>query len=226
VSLVSNAQTLTGTTGLLNIPSADKQADGTFMVGGNYLPKINQPVLGYNTGNYYLNLTFLPFLEIAFKSTLLKIKSTGRYTNQDRSISIRIQLMKEKEYIPAVTIGGHDLEISSSKSLKYYTYQSTSNHYFGATYIVLTKHFDVNKTIIGATSGYGLNIAGNSQFKGFFGGLTLAHQSFKPLTLMGEYDTKGINLGGSLLLFKHLYLFSMAQQLKCFTGGVAYRIHL
>jgi hypothetical protein len=212
----TNAQTLTGMTGLLNIPSADMQADGTFIMGANYLPKINQPVWGYNTGNYYFNLTFLPFLEVAYKCTLLKIKSTGRYTNQDRSATIRLRLIKEKENIPAVTIGIHDL----------YTENKKSNQYFGATYIVLTKHFQVNDIIFGVTSGYGTDALRHSQFVGPFGGLTLAHTSFKTLTLMSEYDSKGINLGGTLLLFNHLYLLSMAQQLKYFTGGVAYRIYL
>ncbi|NWJ53302.1 MAG: YjbH domain-containing protein [Bacteroidetes bacterium] len=216
LSLVSNAQTLTGTTGLLNIPSADIPADGTFIVGGNYLPKINEAVGNYNTGNFYFNLTFLPFLEVAFKSTFIKRNSTGYYTGQDRSANVRLQLLKEKESMPAITIGIHDL----------YTEDKIGNQHSGATYIVLTKHFDVNQTTIGVTSGYGLKILKHNQFTGVFGGLSLTHRSFKPLTLMSEYDGNGVNIGGSLLLFKHLYLLSMAQQLKYLTGGVAYRIHL
>jgi hypothetical protein len=43
---------------------------------------------------------------------------------------------------------------------------------------------------------------------------------------MSEYDGKGISLGGSLLLFKHLHIILMVQQLNYFTGGVAYRTHL
>lgn len=210
-----NAQTLTGTTGLLNIPSAEMQADGTFIIGGNYLPKINQPSLGYNSGNYYLNLTFLPFMEVALRCTLLKRKA-GRYTGQDRSVNIRFQLLKEKECIPAITIGVHDL----------YSEDEKGNQHVGSSYFVLTKHFDVNYAIIGVTSGYGFKILKTNQIDGVFGGLTISPCTFKPLSLMSEYDTKGINLGGSLLLFKHLYLLSMVQQLRYFTGGVAYRIHL
>lgn len=33
------AQHSMGVTGLLNIPTADMQVDGTFMVGANYLPE-------------------------------------------------------------------------------------------------------------------------------------------------------------------------------------------
>ena len=71
----SQAQTLTGMSGLLNSPTADMQTDGTFIMGVNCLPKINMPTgfspYSYN-GNYYFNLTFLPFLEAAYKLTLIK----------------------------------------------------------------------------------------------------------------------------------------------------------
>ena len=213
---VSLGQTLTGTTGLLTIPSAEMQSDGTFIVGANYLPKINQPTWGYNTGNYYLNLTFLPFLEVAYKMTLIKTASTGRYTQQDRGLNLRLQLLKEKVYLPSVVVGMHDV----------YTSVSSGNQFFGATYIVVTKHFNLKRTVLGVTSGYGTDLLRNNQFVGLFGGMSLKPAFYKPLTFMAEYDCKGINLGGSLLLFDHLYLFSMAQHLEYFAGGIAYRIYL
>jgi len=47
------AQPLAGTTGLLNIPSANMQKDGTFMTGANYLPVLLTPsVLDFNTANF------------------------------------------------------------------------------------------------------------------------------------------------------------------------------
>lgn len=33
------AQYMLGTTGMMNIPTADRQKPGTVMLGGNYLPK-------------------------------------------------------------------------------------------------------------------------------------------------------------------------------------------
>ena len=212
---ISTAQTLTATTGLLNIPSADMQADGTFIMGTNYLPEINQPAWGYNTGNYYFNLTFLPFLEVAYKCTLIKTPSTGRYTQEDRSINLRMQLIKERDYFPSILIGVHDI----------YTH-TTNSQYFGASYIVLTKHIEINTNILGITSGYGAKLLRNNEFVGLFGGITFTPAVIKPITFMGEYDSVGINLGGSFLVFKHLYLFSMAQRLKYFSGGIAYRIKL
>ena len=37
------AQYTMGTTGMMNIPTAEMQQTGTFMIGGNYLPKELNP---------------------------------------------------------------------------------------------------------------------------------------------------------------------------------------
>lgn len=208
------AQTLNGMNGLLNIPSADLQRDGTFIMGANYLPTINQPSLGYNTGNYYFNLTFLPFLEVAYKLTFLRLDNGT--INQDRAISFRLQVIKEKRILPAITFGVHDL----------FTGTIIGNQYSGAEYIVFTKKINLKANRIGLTSGYGASFFRSNQFEGIFGGISITPSFIKTFQLMAEYDTKGINVGGSLLLFNHLYIFSMAQRLQYFAGGVAYRIYM
>lgn len=215
------AQSLTGTTGLLNTPSADMQADGTFMMGANYLPAINQPSLDYPTANYYFNLTFLPFLEVAYKFTLLRMDNNlqdkeGRYTNQDRSINLRVQVAKELRIRPAITIGIHDL-LTTVKS---------GNQYYGATYITATKHFSLKSSIIGLTSGYGIKALHHNQFIGLFGGISIQPGFSKVSTFVIEYDTGGINWGGSLIIFRHLHLLAMMQRSEYFTGGIAFRTQL
>ena len=61
-----------------------------FMVGANYLPEQMLPDFwDYNSGNYFLNVTFLPCLEVGYRCTLMKLK-TGKW-NQDRSVSLRIR---------------------------------------------------------------------------------------------------------------------------------------
>ena len=54
-------QLTNGVTGLLHMPSAEMQRDGTFMLGGNYLDKHNLPDMArwdHNfTYNYYINIT-------------------------------------------------------------------------------------------------------------------------------------------------------------------------
>lgn len=106
---LSIAQRSLGVSGLLNIPSADMQEDGTFMAGGNYLPQEMLPQeWGYNSGNYFVNLTFLPFMEVAYRCTLLKVESTGKW-NQDRSVSLRLRPLKEGKWWPSVVIGSNGL---------------------------------------------------------------------------------------------------------------------
>ena len=213
---LTTCQTIYGTNGLLSIPSAEMKADGTFIMGGNLLPAINQPSWGYNTGNYYFNLTFLPFLEVAYVCTLLKIANSGHFTNQDRAVSIRLQLFREKRYMPSITFGFHDL----------YSSVENGNQYFRATYLVLTKHFGVCRAKLGLTFGFCPNMRKYSPLRGPFGGLSLTPTRFDSISLLAEYDGNGINLGARLLLFKHLYLFSMVQHLKFFTGGVAFHVYL
>lgn len=53
-----NAQTNYGTTGLMNMPTADMQRDKTFMLGGNWLNShATVPRWWYDTWNYYINIT-------------------------------------------------------------------------------------------------------------------------------------------------------------------------
>lgn len=67
------AQFTTGTTGLLNMPTAEMQRDKTFMFGGGFLERHATPARWtYNTLNYYINITLFPWLEVAYDCTLHK----------------------------------------------------------------------------------------------------------------------------------------------------------
>ena len=57
------AQFTYGTTGLLHMLTADMQKDKTFMFGGSYLNSYAMPSAWYyDTYNYYINITFFPWL--------------------------------------------------------------------------------------------------------------------------------------------------------------------
>ena len=121
------AQFTTGTTGLLNMPTAEMQRDKTFMFGGGFLEKHATPARWtYNTLNYYINITLFPWLEVAYDCTLHKamkcdpvygcgfwVPSTyGKFVNQDRNFSVRLRLLKEGQwwkYMPAIVIGSNDV---------------------------------------------------------------------------------------------------------------------
>ena len=102
------AQTTDGVTGLLHMPNAEMQRDGTFMMGGNYLNWRKVPFVKsnyiYNTFNYYLNITFFKRLEVAYICTLNKgipnssywpEETWGKYRNQDRHFAAKFLLTEE-----------------------------------------------------------------------------------------------------------------------------------
>jgi hypothetical protein len=207
-------QPLNGTTGLLNVPSADMQAEGTLFLGANYLPDAVTPAdFDYNTGNYYFNITFLPFFEFNYRMTLLKMP-TGNY-NQDRSFGMRFRLLREKEILPALVIGGNDLYSSSG----------LNSTYFNSLYAVSTKNFNLGSAgSVGVSAGYahqGFGKQREGNMKGLFGGVTFSPGFYKPFRLIGEYDSRAVNIGASVLLFHHLFLFGMLHELRTPAAGFA-----
>ena len=134
-SMGVQAQYSMGNTGLLNIPTADMQETGTFMGGGNYLPNGMTP-FNFNTGNYFVNITFLSFLELSYRCTLQKAKRyDGKegYFHQDRSMTARVRPLKEGKFHPSLLLGVDD------------PFKNTGINYFATVYGALTKGFSIAK---------------------------------------------------------------------------------
>lgn len=217
----ARAQSLMGTTGWLNIPTADMQEDGTFFLGGSYLNGNYIKTYGggdYNALTYYLNITFLPFMEVSFGNTHLLNYNEGNAT-VDRRFSFRLRAIRERKFVPAIVIGAHDVYSSISK-------EANTNQYFSSLYIVATKNIQVKRSEIGLTLGYGFNAFRNNQFVGIFGGVSFSPSFLRQLTLIAEYDAESFNLGGNVLFFKHLFVYAMVKDIKYFSGGIAYRVYL
>ena len=124
IPFMLSAQLTYGTTGLLHAPSAEMQKDKTVMLGANFMNKeITPPTWYYHTYNYYLNVTILPWMEVAYTCTLFKAEALGLkpygysgFTNQDRYFSLRLRALKEGQfwrYMPAVVVGTSDPFTSS-----------------------------------------------------------------------------------------------------------------
>ncbi|GFH99682.1 hypothetical protein IMSAGC004_02087 [Bacteroidaceae bacterium] len=99
------AQYMYGTTGLLQMPTAEMQKDKTFMFGvGALSPQIipSKEWWGdYYTLNYYVNITIFPWLEVGYNCVLVKAKpgiyhwvpsTYGKFVNQDRSFHGRLRV--------------------------------------------------------------------------------------------------------------------------------------
>ena len=120
------AQINYGTTGLMNMPTADMQRDKTFIAGGNWLSHhATVPRWWYDTWNYYINITIFPWLEAGYLCMGNKSVPTdygnisgywvpskyGKFTNQDRSFHFRLRVWKEgwwKPWTPQIVLGAND----------------------------------------------------------------------------------------------------------------------
>ncbi|MCK9342408.1 MAG: YjbH domain-containing protein [Massilibacteroides sp.] len=211
-----------GATGLLNIPTADMQTEGTFMTGANFLPESMTPnYWDYNTGNYFLNLTFLPFIEVTYRCTLIKLE-TDKW-NQDRSVSLRLRAIKESRYFPSLVIGSNDALTSGQLN----TFEDTkSNRYFSAVYAVTTKHFKFNENDLGITVGGTIPFKHETQRKGLFAGLNYKPAFLKQLSIMTEYDDTAFNFGLAGRFFNHFSAYLFCYDTKSFCGGISYELHL
>jgi len=210
-SFYLNAQSTLGVTGLLNSPSAEMSPDGTVKIGGNFLPQGFLPdTWDYNTFNYFVNITFVPFAEVAITNTALDNFNIGRITNQDRAICLRVRPLKEGKYWPAVVIGSNDV-LTTGTMLE----AGGGNKYFGTTYLALSKHFDLYGNTVGVHAAYNIPVSDYAQQKfPISGGVSFTPKFYKDLNIIAEYDTKNFNIGANVIVFKYLYFQFLLNQFR------------
>ena len=249
-SLVASAQFTYGTTGLLHMPTADMQRDKTFMVGGGYLNHhATPPHWYYDTWNYYINITFFPWLEVGYTCTLHSAESLGvdkygysGFTNQDRSFHGRLRLWKEgwwKEWTPQIVAGfddpaSHDSYGGGETKLD----GSGMNNYFTRYYLAATKHFNFkNVGTLGTHISY---VMGRPIHRKHYDGVALGvnfrfnrtpdnfgNKMLNGLNLIAEYDALTFNVGGQYSIWKDcINLTAVLNDGKYFSGGIFFKVHL
>ena len=215
------AQYAMGTTGLLNIPTADWNETAAVMVGGNFLTKeIMTENFGYNTYNYFATAQLFKFIELTFRETLLKsnyMNNHASFKEQDRSFSIRVNLLREKKWWPSIAIGAHD------------PWADYGNNYYECYYGVMTKGFDFGGNHLSATAGYFYGRGESPQGKAYknrydgpFGGVCFQPAFYRPLKIMAEYDSMGWNAGAAVTLWKHLGMHVFTREGKGVVAGLRY----
>lgn len=223
----AHSQYSLGVSGLLTIPSADMQTDGTFMAGGNYLPVGILPTwFDKNTGGYFVNLTFLPFVEMTYRCTLEKVKtSTGKYTwQQDRSVSLRLRVLKEKKYIPGLAAGSNDA--FTTYELNPFSSEG-DNRFFSSIYGVVSKTFPLGGHRLGLTAGYYVPVRRQTTiYEGLFGGIKYTPAFLPEMDVMADYNGKKLSVGASTLFFKHIRVHLFTYGFKEISGGVRYEFIL
>lgn len=157
------AQQNYGTSGLMNMPTADMQRDKTVMAGANWLNKhATVPRWWYDTWNYYINVTFFPWFEVGYVCTGHKAVPTdygnrsgywvpdtyGKFINQDRSFQLRLRIWKEgwwKAWTPQVVLGANDAigDSWNGGSLSKPSEMTYGNGFLNRYYLAVSKHFPV-----------------------------------------------------------------------------------
>ena len=220
----AKAQLMIGNTGGFNIPTAEMNPAGTFRGGLNYLDrgmmtselKTNDHrwMFDYYTFNYYVNFTFFDWLEATFRETLLESphKDHYCYCQQDRSVSVKVRVLKESEYLPAIAIGTND------------PWADTGHHIYASAWLVMTKHLDIplTKGSWTANLGYSKAFDNSVMYDGILCGISYRPYLLPFAQIMTEYDTKGWNLGVEANLWNHLGIYCFTREFSAFNAGINY----
>jgi len=237
-----HSQTTTGVTGLLHMPNAEMQNDGTVMIGGNFLNKNNLPSdswWGHDTYNYFINITFFSRVEISYICTLVKGKNNGywpestwgKFTNQDRHFAARFQAVKEGEWwkhMPSIVLGVNDPTTASQGDGTYYDkVTKTGNGYFNKWYIAITKHFNILDGELGIHATYLYNERLDYPLNDLALGINFRPNFHKNLNIIAEYDAKTINVGATYALWAdHFNFLVELQKGKYISAGLVYKVNL
>lgn len=210
----TKAQTVIGTTGMMNVPTADMRAAGTFDGGASFIQKELLYEKPYNTYLYYIGFTPFPWLEITMRETLLQTNMGSKkgFDQQDRSTSVRLRPLKEGKFWPAIVVAANDV------------YSDHGASRYACFYGVASKHFPLNSIgTIEATAGFAYKHKWGTTYDGIMGGLAFSPAFFPDMRVMGEYDTDGYNFGVSALLLNHLNVTCFTREFKGFNATVSYQ---
>lgn len=224
MSKLGISQSLPGTTGYFNMPSADLYEDKTFFFGFNRSDKKYHDYADgeYDMNIFYLTITYLEFLEVSLRYTRLDgFDPPGRKQAGDRMASARFRPVKEGAFHPSIVIGFQNF---------FSTLESGGASHFNSTYIVATKNLHLDGFIkqIGFTAGYGSDFfkSADYQFIGLFGGVRVIPRDLETLELMFEYDADKWNVGARVTIIRHFTLLAGLEGFDSFSGGIAYRFNL
>lgn len=254
-SIGAYAQFLDCTKGLLVMPSAEMEADGTFMISNSFVNKHYTPNTGsfgwtYHTFGYGFSMTFWSRFEVAYVCTLFngdwrpenRSSLTERQKivkNQDRHFSARFQLLKENEFdfkwIPSIVVGICD-PVTGGSNGEYIgsDVSSEGNGFFSRCYIAATKHFNTDFGTVGGHLAYQY-----TQRKDFLATGPCVAVTWEPVWLnrpskilssfrvIAEYDSRDINLGLSSSVWKdHFEGWFCLESCRWVNAGLRYKLVL
>ena len=247
--VLSRAQFTDGTSGLMQMPTADMEREGTFMITNNVLNKhmLYPTCWDYNTFAYSVNINLWSRIEIAYICTIIDGKRMKNPSdperakimfNQDRHFSAKVQLLKEGEiwsWTPSVAAGISDL-LSATDGLNgtYYRVQTEEgggSGYFNRFYVVVSKHFNTDWGTFSSHLGYQWNNRYYLRYNGVAAAVDwdpiwLQNRWFNPKFIL-EYDARTLNIGFIASIWDDRFesMFEL-QSFRWITFGLRYKLAL
>ena len=250
-SYISRAQFADCSTGLLQMPTAEMQEDGTFFITNNFLNKHSLATSGwnYNTFQYGVAVSFWGRVELGYVCTIFngawdprsEEETSHRYKimkNQDRHFTGRVCLLREGDFgldwMPALVVGISDPTTGEGGG----EYSSgdvtgTGNGYFNRNFVVLTKHFDTPWGKMGAHAGYQFN-----RRKDYYINAPCLGVNWKPIWLqdkgildtldcIAEFDSRTVNLGVIASIWdNHFEALFELQNFQWINFGLRYKLRI
>lgn len=227
------AQSLSGMTGLFQIPTAEMMPDKSVRLSHHVIPQkysvyrrsafvrlgyVDDEQIGYTANSF--TLTIHPRLEVMFRFSYELDVPRGPDIEifMDRMIAGKLLILKEKNNQPALLIGIHDPG-SSSKLL------NVSNGFFSANYFVASKNFVVSNIKLGTHLGYAFELFSQRtiEYDGLFGGISVAHHKFDWSQFVIEYDSFNVNTAIKVILFDRIQIMGGLYNFDQAAYGVSYR---
>ena len=226
------AQSLTGTRGLMKAPAARMYPDNTLVLGASYIPSgifkrtygQYQGVVTGNAGlNTFVTVNFLPFVEVMFRYSHeynMKVQPTNRYF-PDRMFTARVRLIDEQGNRPAVLVGLQDVSAAFDLTCK-----GCSN--YSAAYVVTSKEFAYRGYRVDASLGYSGDFKGMEakDFRGLFGGVEVFTPYAENMSFLWDYDSQFMNVGINCYFFKRFHVTLGLLDMSKYTWILAYRYQI
>ena len=225
-----------GTTGLLHVPSAETDSAGTFRGGFAYFDRAFLPNLmpDHDSFGYIIGITAFHWLEISYGATMLWMHKNAdkdmpmSFYNEDRRVNVKLRPLKEGQWWPAVAVGMDD--IGRFKLIKS---GRNNNNKFQNIYGVVSKNFDIRGHRLGAHIAYRYYpSSANSDRRGVAAGITYSPRLGASLQgprawlqrprVIVEWDGVGVNVGGDVLLLRHLFVQVCLVHGQGFMGALSY----
>ena len=215
----AHAQFADCSTGLLQMPTAEMQEDGTFMITNNFLNKHSLASSGwnYNTFQYGFAVSFWGRVEMGYVCTIFngawdprpeeeKTERQRIMRNQDRHFTGRVCLLREGEFgldwMPALVIGASDpMTGIGGDYTDFDSVDGFGNGFFNRNFLVLSKHFQTPWGELCGHAGYQFNRRKdyyiNAPCVGVNWHPVWLHQKglLDDLNVMAEFDSRTVNLG-------------------------------